>query len=167
MPDKSTESKPTEQSTQEEVARLRAQVKELQEELARREASAEPSGAPRETSEVLGDIPGRFTDEAGRMVRAFTLASLEPLRLAADIIDTFAEEVSPRKRPEERVSDRGRYGERRERRSRSEGGSSATGLLRDLYSGFVKAVDRSLDIPSEMVDRFHDTYRGAATTRTR
>lgn len=163
MPDspKSTESKPTEQSLQEEVMKLRAQVTELQEELAHRDASPESPGAPRETSEVLRDLPDRFTGEASKMVRAFTLACLEPLRLAGDIVDAFAEETSGRNRPEEPTAERGRFRTRTRRQSRSE----AMNLPRDLYSGFIKAVDRSLDVPSKMVDRFYNTYKEAETTR--
>jgi len=163
MPDspKSAESKPTEQSLQEEVTKLRAQVAQLEEELARREASPETPGAPRETSEVLRDLPDRFTDEASKMVRALTLACLEPFRVAGDIVEAFAEETSGRNRPEEPTAERGRFRARTQRQSRSE----ALNLPRDLYSGFIKAVDRSLDVPSKMVERFYNTYREAETTR--
>ena len=157
MPDspKPTEPKLTEQSLQEEVAKLRAQVKELQEELGHTEASAEP-GASEETSELLRNLPDRFIGEASKTVRALTLACLEPLRVAGDIVDAFAEETSGR-------AERGRSGTRTGKQSRSE----TTSLPRDIYSGLIKAVDRSLDVPSKMVDRFYNTYKDAEKTGTR
>ncbi len=165
MPDspKPSESKLTEQALQEEVTKLRVQVKELQEELAHTGASAESPDAPTETSEVLRNLPDRFIAEASRTVRALTLACLEPLRVAGDIVDAFAEETSGRNRPEERTAERGRSRTRTGKQSRSE----TTTLPRDIYSGLVKAVDRSLDVPSKMVDRFYNTYKDVEKTGTR
>ncbi len=54
-------------------------------------------------------------------------------------------------------------GGRREERGRSDQRTTVTGLTanlpRDIYSGLVKAVDRSLDIPSQMVDKFYESYQ--------
>jgi hypothetical protein len=165
MPDspKSAESKPTEQSLQEEVTRLRAQVKDLQEELTHRDPATESPGTPKDSSEILRDLPDRFMGEASKTVRDLILACLEPLRMAGDIVDAFAEETSAHNRPEERGTERGRFRSRTGRQSRSE----AMNLSRDIYSGFIKAVDRSLDIPSKMVDRYHSTYKEAETTKSR
>jgi|SRR5882762_6844880 len=161
MPDstKPPESKLTEQALLDEVAKLRAQVKELQEELAQTETSAQSPDAPTETSEVLRNLPDRFISEASKTVRALTLACLEPLRVAGDIVEAFAEET----RPGERTAERGRSRTRTGKQSRSE----TTSLPRDMYSGLVKAVDRSLDVPSKMVDRFYNTYKDVEKTGTR
>jgi len=154
MPDST---KPTEQALHDEVARLRAQVKELQEELAQTETSAQSHDAPTETEELLKNLPDRMISEASKTVRAFTLACLEPLRVAGDIVEAFAEET----RPGERTAERGRSKTRTGKRSET------TTLPRDIYAGLVKAVDRSLDVPSKMVERFYSTYKDAEKTGTR
>jgi len=160
---KPSESKLTEQALQEEVAKLRAQNKELQDELARTRPSAESADTPTETSEVLRNLPDRLVSEASKTVRALTLACLEPLRVARDIVDAFAEETSGRKRPEERAAD---PGGRFRTRTGKQGRSATTALPRHIYSGLIKAVDRSLDVPSKMIDRFYNTYKDVEKTGT-
>jgi len=124
--------------------------------------------------------------EANKTAKAMALALLEPLRQAGDIIEAFASEVSTTEGRSSRRLDRDddetearlvverrttskarRTGGRRPEERRTEVHVTAeegetetadTNLSGDIYSGLVKAVDRSLQVPSAVVDRLHQTY---------
>lgn len=260
----SADLKSAEQGYEDEIARLRAQVRDLQSELARRPGAGTssrssrrwedededergrrgssrdfdreerparrgntPDDVMRETADVFREIPARAIDQASKLIRGFAFAYLQQLQGAAEVVSSFTDEVFRRNRPEqssrgrdddrdrddERSSARSRYDESRgddryddryesryearyensrsyddrggesddrergrrrdydrgESRGQERGGRRsenretvaglAANLPRDLYSGLIKAVDRSLDIPTRAVDRFYESYQ--------
>lgn len=175
----------SEEALQEEIRRLRAQVRDLQSELARRPARRSTRGPFRSPEDEKdydyerrrgtareGDVSSRALDESSKLIRSLTFATLEQLRLAADIVGIFTDEVFRRNRA-------ARYSERREERyeparddedeldefeqDREQPRRTASGLAsdlpRDLYSGLISAAEESLSIPGRVVDTFQETYR--------
>ncbi len=94
------------------------------------------------TSDSFRDLSDRAIDEASKMARGITLSYIEGLRTAADALTTFVDEVSDRNRPEDEDSVR----------------DLVTKLPGDIYSGYIDALDRSLDLPSNTITKFNDTY---------
>jgi hypothetical protein len=196
--DKSSDAQTTEQVYREKIANLEAQVRLLQEELSRR--SLHPEDSERQdlrsaradrregddldeedddradeddedsTSDVVRDIPVRTTDELSKIARSVTLASIEQLRLAARVVDTFANEVFNRNQPKPRRRSRHRSDERdfessesepkRGRRSKRSSVTELTGnLAQDISAGVARALDQSFEIPKKIVDKLSQSYR--------
>lgn len=171
---KSAQSTTTQASLERELEELRARVRELEGELeASPRSSRQRHGATGEPADMIVNMPRRVANEANKTAKAFALALLEPLRQAGDIIEAFASEVSTStegrgdravdrsddETEPNRVVHRKKAGttrraneltEERETRDQSLSGS--------VHSGFVRALDRSLQVPSAMVDRLHQTY---------
>src|SRR5262245_46018489 len=112
----------SEKASEEEINRLRSQVRQLQAELSRRGRDVEDEDEEREerggrargsrsgrearnqeqvdeTFDVLRDLPVRFMDETSKLVRGLTFAYLEQVRMAADVMNTFVDEVLVRNQP--------------------------------------------------------------------
>lgn len=157
-----------------EINRLRAQVRELQSELSgndpnrRESAGRDEDDEPRpakyrraanEATTVATELPVRVMDEVAKLARGFTYAYLEQLRVAGDVLQTFADEVILRNRPQTSRS-RSRSagnGESEEYRRPTMTGL-ASSLPADLASGYFRALNRSLDIIGDSVDRFSEVY---------
>jgi len=58
------------------------------------------SDALDDATDVVTDLPARLMDEASKFVRGLTFAYLEQMRVAADVMNTFADEVFTRNRPD-------------------------------------------------------------------
>lgn len=127
MPDPNAPSRPvtSDQSKDEELVRLRAEVSALRDELARLAAPrrdtrarvdyyAEEADARGDEREGVGgrtserddedddrvrDLTARAADEANKLIRGLAFAYLEQLRLSANVVTTIAEEVFRRNRP--------------------------------------------------------------------
>jgi hypothetical protein len=138
----------------------------------------------RRTARMMRDTPARMMNETGKLMRGFTFTFLEQLNMWANVVNTFTEEVIGRNQPNESASGKGafensRFGGTRsadlsddpdrddsevERGSRSRSGERFTGadlaarLPMDIYAGFLRALDESLDMPSRVVDRWYQTY---------
>jgi hypothetical protein len=131
---------------------LQARVYELEAELQRKERALERAERAserrerrperRETESARKTID-RTVDEANRTVRGLTLAYLEGLRTAANAVEEFAREVERRNPPDDDDDD---------------ADDLARNLPRDLYSGYLKAVNRALKIPENAIDKFYETY---------
>lgn len=184
----------TKQAYEQEIIRLQAHIRELQAELSSRPPS--PEDAERRdtepvhayqrdeddweeddysrehygsrTSDAVRDIPGRSGDELYQLLRSVMLTAGEPLRLTANVLDTFANEAFRSYQPEPRGRSRERYEEsdaesserERGRRSRPSSVSELAGdILGDINAGLVRAIDRSLEIPRRAVDKFSQSYR--------
>jgi len=134
------------ESLRAENARLRARIRELEAEAPRRSRLE----VDEETADISRDLPGRAMNEANRVMRAAILASLEQLRVGAEAVDTFASEVFRRNRPETRTSVN----------------EMAFNLPADVYSGVIRALDRTLDTPARVVQKFFDSYRESERVQT-
>jgi hypothetical protein len=99
-------------------------------------------------------------DEINKFVRGAVLASVEQLRVGAEAVGRFADEVAGRSeaRAADVTEDVGSRttGDIRERRDPVT--ELAANLPRDLYAGVLKAIDHSLTMPSRAVRAFNDSY---------
>lgn len=167
----------SDESLQDEVRRLRSQVRQLQADLYDRPRSGRRSPAAdigrsdernqederdrdvaRDTAQAFSDLPSRALNEGSKLLRALTFATLEPVRIAGDALNVFADEVFRRNQPERPVS-RSREGDAAEERERPTAASLTRDLPGDIYSGFVAAIDEALTIPRRAVDTLYDKYR--------
>jgi len=130
-------------SYEEENARLRARVRELEFELRQCRTGTGAASDDEITASLLRRLPGRAVDETNRLVRSTILAIVEQLRASADNITRFTDEVF--------LSNRG------------ESAESVAGLAfslpHDINSAWIRMLDRSLNIPSLAVRRFWETYQ--------
>ena len=126
------------ESPEEEVARLRARVRELESELA--SAERKPKGAS--SKGRTREISDKFGDEAARLIRGVALAGIEQVRTTASVLTSFADTVSQRN-------------QLKEDKSHSD---LAKDLPNDLYSGILNAIEHSLEMPGKVVNRLHETY---------
>jgi len=160
--DSKAETKAAEESHQEEIHRLRARIRELQAKAREKDADTETDEAFDEASDILRDIPGRAVDEASKFVRGYTMAYLEQLRIMGEMLTTVADEVTGRNRASTRTRSRRDSSGRRYMREfddRSSPTGLAANLPRDIFTGVISAVDKSLDGPRRVVDRFYEAYR--------
>lgn len=124
-----------------ELLRSRNRIAELEADTRRPREKAGAEGKKR-TSDLIREIPERTIDETAKVARGVTLAYVEQLRQMADVWNAFADEVFNRNSADSRTSVR----------------DLAWNLPRDLYSGYLSAIDRSLDIPRRTIDKFYETY---------
>jgi hypothetical protein len=90
------------------------------------------------------------TQEKSGMAIGVVLGSLEGLRLSANVVGSFAEEVLLRS---QRIEGDALQGARQR-------------LSRYILGGLVKAVDESLRIPSQTVNKFYESYRRVNHSRS-
>jgi methionine-rich copper-binding protein CopC len=102
-----------------------------------------------DASERATDTLNRTTEEGRRLVRGLTLASLEPLRVAADMFGSFVDDVYSRNRSnvDAPVQD------------------LLTNLPGDIYNGIVNAVDRTFDVIPNTIDTFQKSYHEGSVQR--
>ena len=130
--------------SEEEAAQLRARVRELEAQLAKKDDKDGKEGtSDRRASDSWADATRSKRDGASRMARAMTLASIEGLRLFADSLSAFADGVVSRNDAREHKSAR----------------DLATRLPGDVMGGFADAVDRFVEIPAKTAEKYSSAYR--------
>jgi hypothetical protein len=127
------------QELEEEVARLRARVSELENELNAETKKRKGSSKASQTR----NISKRATDEGGSIVRGVALAGVELVRSTGNVLASFADTVSDRNRPEEKGSS----------------SDLTRDLPKDIASGALNAIEQALEIPGRMIDKLHEGYR--------
>lgn len=160
----SSSSSPSRASQEDELAELRARVASLEAEVSRRRTSdrTESTTSRRSTrrrgdeevsdlADRTADAVGRKVEEGSRLIRAMVLTGLEPLRITADATLGFVDELT----------------ERAEDHEDETIGDLVTSLPGDLYSGFARALERTVDLIPQSVDTFHERYREARPLRLR
>ena len=135
----------TKQDLEEENVRLRARVQELEREL--HDETKKPKRSTKK-SESTRNISKRTTDEGGSLIRAITLAGVEFVRSAGSVLESFADTVSDRNRPEEKDSS----------------SDLTRDLPKDVYSGGLNAIEQVLEIPGRVIDKLHEGYRETRET---
>src|SRR5262249_23669025 len=88
--------KETRSAADDEVVKLHARVKELEAELNKKDRDRDKdteSTTTRRVADSLSDVRRSKRDAADRMMRGVTLASVEAVRLFADSISSFADNV--------------------------------------------------------------------------
>jgi hypothetical protein len=131
-------------TTETELRQLRARVRTLEDELeAERRGTGRSSVRGGVASDEWGSLADRKVDELSRLFTGTVRATLEGFRVAADSASYFVEDVLERNVPE-----------------RSESPSDvARRLPTDLASGVARSLNRTLDIPSRAIERFHASYQ--------
>ncbi|HZB97979.1 MAG TPA: hypothetical protein VE219_05215, partial [Candidatus Sulfotelmatobacter sp.] len=117
------------------------------------EESEEESSASRRLPRSRGDAGNRLarlSDEVSRLVNSTMHAYLTELRATADVAGALVDAMlpsssGPGKRPV----------------------TSGVNTRKELSSALLEAADRALDIPTEAVDRFYESYHSARRTRSR
>ncbi|HEY0301026.1 MAG TPA: hypothetical protein VGC36_06835 [Rhizomicrobium sp.] len=135
-------------TAEEEVTKLRARVKRLEAERDKLKSDVDEDDddrTGRRVADSFNDARRSKVDAATRVVRGVTLASVEFVRLFADSVSSFGDDVL-------------RRNEGRARRGRTVR-SLVRRLPEDLAEGFANAVDRLSDIPAKAADRYSKVYR--------
>ena len=128
-----------------ETARLQARIEELESQLHARNA-ARKSKARKERSKLTHETRERAMEEANRVLHALAYALVEHLRSSADVIKAVADEAY--KKNEAHVSSDESLDEAR-----------LEELKGDLASVVNKGVQKSLDIPRRVLDKFYEVYQ--------
>jgi len=127
-------------SLKEENARLHAQIRRLEGRL--KNAKVRDEHSVDEATEIARELPNRALDELTRLTRGIVGASIEQIKISAEMLDDFATELGERNSPVQRASAQTVVGN----------------LPRDVFAGVVKAIDRSLSFPSRTIQSFVDNY---------
>jgi len=127
-----------------ELAQLRAKVKELEKKLERqKEEKREASG--QKLADSVSDAGKRYRKEVAKVWKGYTLAYLEGLKLSSDSIAKAAGDVSS------------------QLDSKKE--EPATDVLKELpehvSSGYSQAIVDHAEISQRMIDKFYETYSAA------
>jgi hypothetical protein len=97
----------------------------------------------------------RAADEGSRYIRALTHSYIEGLRLTAGLMDTFTNEVVARNHPDKKKA----------KEAAEDGTETHTSrrlvaqLPSDIYSGYLAALDESVEIPRKVLDKFYEVYK--------
>ncbi|OAN67116.1 hypothetical protein [Sphingomonas sp. TDK1] len=138
----------TEKTKEDEITKLRAQVRHLEAELERtrkQEDGDEEDDRGRRFFDSISDTRHTKADTATRMVRGMTLAGVEAVRVFADSVSSFGDDVL--------------------RRSEARGGRHRTvrqlvnRLPDDIVTSLADAADRFSEIPSKAADRYSKSYK--------
>ena len=139
----------THNQSEDEVARLRARIKELEAELSREEEKAAEEGEKeRNIADSVKDVSSQALGETRKIVRGLAYAYIEELSSAVLVMNSFVDDVFQRDpgKAEDSVTDRARS------------------LHSDISSGVLKAIDECLDIPSKVIDSFYEAYKKECDT---
>lgn len=141
-------------SPNDELAKLRARVKELEAALdAKTDDKTEEKTSSRRIGDAFADIRDAELDAANRVFRGMTMASAEFIRAVADTVSSVAGNVSKRND------------------SRKGKGHSVwnlvTRLPEDIATSIADAVDDFAEIPSGVADRYSKAYRDGEKVRVR
>ncbi len=123
-----------------ESAQLRARIEELEEELKSKEGKEE-SGSQKLASAV-NDAAKRYSEESGKLLKGYTLAYLEGLRLASSSLARTVGEISDQYKPGEKETF----------------ADVIKNAPETVSAGYSKAIKDYAEIPGKVVDKFYESY---------
>lgn len=126
-----------------ELNKMRSEVDRLNRERRQEPRSSRAEG--RDRVEAMREIAERVDGERRRFFRAMVHSQLEQVRLAANLMSSFADRI--------------------ERENPADDPNVERDLPKDLLDGWLETVDRSLDIPEKAIETFEETYKQAPRTR--
>ena len=126
-----------------ELNKMRSEVARLNREQRGERRSGRSEG--RDRVETMREIAERVDGERRRFFRAMVHSQLEQMRLAADLMSSFATRI--------------------ERENPADDPDVERDLPNDLLDGWLDTVDRALDIPEKAIETFEETYKQAPRTR--
>ena|ERR1700722_14282929 len=133
-----------EKHTETEVNKLQARIDELEAELKSRRANDSKKHA--ETDKLRTDTVDKTTSEANRLLHALSVAFVEEVRSAADVVKAVSDEAF--KRHEDRID-----------RDEAITEVRLSDLGNDVAAVLNKGIDKSLAGPGRVVDKFYEAYR--------
>ena len=136
-----------EKQSESEVAKLQARIDELEAELkSRRSRDAKKHS---ETDKLRTDTLDKTTSEANRLLHALSLAFVEELRSAADVVKAVSDEAFSRREAyvskDEDLTDL-RFSD----------------LENDVAGVLNKGIEKTIAAPGRVVDKFYEVYRQGA-----
>jgi hypothetical protein len=133
-----------EKHTETEVNKLQARIDELEAELKSRRANDSKKHA--ETDKLRTDTVDKTTSEANRLLHALSVAFVEEVRSAADVVKAVSDEAF--RRHEDRID-----------RDEAITEVRLSDLGNDVAAVLNKGIDKSLAGPGRVVDKFYEAYR--------
>jgi hypothetical protein len=125
---------------EEENAKLRARIDELEGQL---KAKGKGTSPAKSVSDSWSEASRSKTDSLNRMVRGVTIASIESVRLVADTVSSFADGVASRN----------------DARGHKTTRDLVTNLPADIAGSFADAVSSSVEIPAKAAEKYASSYR--------
>ena len=126
-----------------ELNKMRSEVERLNRERRQEHRPARSEGADR--VETIREIAERVDGERRRFFRAMVHSQMEQMRMAANLMSSFAERI--------------------ERDNPADDPNVERDLPKDILDGWLETVDRALDIPEKAIETFEETYKQAPRTR--
>jgi hypothetical protein len=126
-----------------ELNKMRSEVERLNRDRRQERRPSRSEGVDR--VEEVRAIAERIDGEGRRFFRAMVHSQLEQMRLAANLMSSFAERI--------------------ERENPADDPNLERDLPKDLVDGWLETVDRALDIPEKTIETFKETYEQAPRTR--
>ena len=123
-----------------EITQLRDRVAELEAEL--KGKGKTKTSDEKELADLLRNTSSRAVDNSTKLIRGITLAYLEQLRLAANVVNTLASDVVQMPGAKEKMS-----------------GEDLIKLPKNIYARYLSAINESLDIPSKTIEKFYEGYK--------
>lgn len=105
----------------------------------------ETTTTKKKTVDSVNETTDNAIDEANNLARGITMAVLEQIRLSADVVTSFVDDVF----------------DRNSRENKSGNKDLTTRLPGDISAAYVDAVDRALKIPKKTIDKFQESYKEA------
>jgi hypothetical protein len=132
------------------IATLEVELNKMRSEVARlnRDHHGErrtTRGEVRDRADTIREITERVDGERRRFFRAMVHSQMEQMRLAADLMSSFATRI--------------------ERDNPADDPNVERDLPNDLLDTWLDTVDRALDIPEKAIETFEETYKQAPRTR--
>ena len=138
----------TEKHSETEIAKLHARIEELESELKSKRAKESKRHA--ETAKLRTDTLEKTTSEANRLLHALSMALVEDLRSAADVLKAVSDEAFKRREEflakNESITDL-RFGD----------------IENDVAGVLNKGIEKALAGPGRVVDKFTEVYHQGAT----
>jgi hypothetical protein len=125
---------------EEENAKLRARIEELEGQL---KAKGKGTSPAKSVSDSWSEASRSKTDSLNRMVRGVTIASIESVRLVADTVSSFADGVASRN----------------DARGHKTTRDLVTNLPADIAGSFADAVSSAVEIPAKSAEKYASSYR--------
>jgi hypothetical protein len=133
-----------EKHSETETAKLQARIEELEAEL--KSARAKEAGRKHaETEKLRTDTFDKTTSEANRLLHALSMAFVEELRSAADVVKAVSEEAFKRKDRIESITDI-RIGD----------------IENDVAGVLNKGIEKTLAANTRVLNKFYEVYREGA-----
>lgn len=131
-----------------EVAKLQARIDELEAELKSKRSRDSKKHA--EIDKLRTDTMDKTTSEANRLLHALSLAFVEELRAAADVVKAVSDEAFSRR-------------EAFVEKDEDLGDLRFSDLSNDVAGVLNKGIEKTIAGPGRVVDKFYEVYREGAS----